>query len=396
MPGTLNTSFSQIQSKPTLFSGWQLADQQSKLEMTRLMEHNSRAEDKGDPVLFRQLWNRIHLEPGDPQKIDFYKQITNPAVADHLSIEQVGKLRLEIDRDATPGGRSIQQLITYQSKKAENYFKNNINFTLQPERAADATNRWTEEVSKRIDSYVANNQLEKVRAMFAADGEESVITGKYLESFVNSTPAAGLAAGADKVRAGTPAVAPVVQPQAIDTREKLDAWFKTLPANTTTFTGTDGRTYKVPTRATQQPAGAPAAPVPEVMNENGKLVGPTAESEPEMPKLVTKGRYRTPTGGSEGTSWSEVGAAAATGARAVGAAAGAAGEAVVAGVVKGAEAVTPPSDPEKAAAIFRDFVKSGQYTVQAAPTIQQAIESGLLNAKELKIAQRMLKTIKEK
>lgn len=394
-PGSLITSFSQIQANPTLFSAWQLADPQAKLEMTRLMEHNLRAEDKGDSVLFRQLWNRIHLEPGDPQKIDFYKQITHPEVADRLSVEQIGKLRLEIDRDASPGGRSIQQLIAFQSKKAESYFKNNINFTLQPERAADATNRWTEEVSKRIDSYVANNQLEKVRAMFSADGEESVITGKYLESFVNSTPAAGLAAGASKVRAGTPAVAPVAQPASVDTREKLDAWFKTLPADTATFTGTDGRTYKVPARATPQPAGAPAAPVPEVMNENGKLVGPTAESEPEMPKLVTRTK-RTATGGTEGPSWSEIGAATAIGARAVGAAASAAGGAVVSGAVSAAEAVTPGSDAEKSAAIFRDFVKSGQYTAQAAPTIQEAIDSGLLNAKELKIAQRMLKAIKEK
>ena len=275
------TSFAQIQADPKLFQAWQMMDPQAKVSIERLMEHNLRANDKGDDAMYRELWNRIHLEPGDPRKIDFYAQIVKPEIADRLSIQQIGQLRLEIDRSETPGGRSIAQMRRSAEAQVGTFFKTHIMFTAQPDRQIAATMRWAEDVGKKVDEYVKQNQQEKVRSMFMLDTPESVVSPKYLQTYIDSTPAAGLAAAA---RAGqAPAVPPAAQPKEIDTREKLDAWFKTLPAEVTAFTGTDGKVRVIPGRpaapAADGTAPAATAPAPAAMLETGKLA-PAAAAAP--------------------------------------------------------------------------------------------------------------------
>lgn len=252
------TSFGQIQADPQLFRAYQLLDYQGKIAVDNMIEKNIRAEDKGDVALYRNLWNRIHLEPGDPKKIEFYKQITDPAVANSLSIAQIGNLRQEIDRNETPGGRSLNQLRKNADTQVSLYFKTHPMFTAQPDRQIAATMQWNEDVGKSVDNYVKAGQPEKVRAMFQLGTPESVIDQKFLAGYINSTPAMGMASSAAAVKTGTAQplaeASPMVQPKAIDTREKLDAWLQTLPPAVTSFVGTDGKTYKVPARA------APATP----------------------------------------------------------------------------------------------------------------------------------------
>ena len=69
------------------------------------------------------------------------------------------------------------------------------------------TMRWNEDVGKKIDEYVKAGTPEKVRSMFMLDSPETVLgpmtkDGKlaYLETYVNSTPAKGLAENAAIVR----------------------------------------------------------------------------------------------------------------------------------------------------------------------------------------------------
>jgi hypothetical protein len=490
-PGALITSFSQIQQNPTLLGAWNMLDPQQKLGLERLMEHNLRVNDQGDEKYYRELWNRIHLEPGDPQKIDFYKQITDPTVADRLSIPQIRELRAEIDRAETPGGRSIAQMRRFADTKVEQFFRTNNMFIAQPDRQIAATMRWNEDVGRKVDEYVAAKK--DVRSLFMLDTPDSMVSQKFLQTYVNSTPAQGLASQASQVASGqqqplaSQARAPAEPPATIDTREKLDAWMKTLPPEVTTFKGADGRTYRIPadirsnpnlrpdgtpkgqgffgplsvpgansiateysvgvqiggkqmdipslvptlTRAEvdqvlqaaaagQHPpepiikkaqayaesrikAGKPVfaqageqTPIPaatQVMTETGKITD--APAEIAMPQLVTK--ISRAKADENFPTWGDVGTRAASAVEKtvdVGvSAARKTGEAVVQGTTRAAEAVTPPSDADKAVMAFRGFLRSGQFTKASAPTIEQAIGTGQLTGPELVLARRMLREI---
>lgn len=192
------SSFSQIQADPNLMRAWQMLDPAAKPALLNLMKKELDTANSGDVVLFRELFNRVHLEPGDPLKIDYYKQITDPAVADRLSMQQIQTLRLEIDRNETPGGRSINQMRKAADGNVAMYFKTNIMFTAQPERQIAATMRWNEDAAKKIDEYVA--QKKDARTLFMLDTPDSIVSQKYLQTYVNSTPAQGLAQEAAKVR----------------------------------------------------------------------------------------------------------------------------------------------------------------------------------------------------
>src|SRR3990167_1724446 len=222
------TSFSQIQADPNLMRAWQMLDPSAKPPLLNLMKKELDTAGSGDVVLFRELFNRVHLEPGDPLKIDYYKQITDPAVADRLSMQQIQTLRLEIDRNETPGGRSVNQMRKVADANVAMYFRTNIMFTAQPERQIAATMRWNEDAAKKIDEYVA--QKKDARTLFMLDTPDSIVSQKYLQTYVNSTPAQGLAQEADRVR--QTAVEEFMQPGetlVILNPETADDQWKALP-----------------------------------------------------------------------------------------------------------------------------------------------------------------------
>lgn len=250
-PAPVITSFAQIQADPRLYGAWQMMDVQAKVAVMNMIEANQRADQKGDEKLYWEVWNRIHLPAGDPRKIDFYGQVLPFAGPGKLSTAQIGQLRLEIDRSETPGGRSVQQMRRAADTSVERWFQTNLNTNLMfmeqkltnPTAYMDWTNRWREEVGKKVDALIAEGKPELVRNLFMPDSKESVITPAYLQTFM--TPAGGqpaVAPAAARADAGKT----IAQPKEIDTREKLDAWFKTLPPDVTTFVGTDGKAYKVP------------------------------------------------------------------------------------------------------------------------------------------------------
>lgn len=420
------TSFSQIQADPKLMQAWQMMDPQAKLGIERLMEHNMRAVDKGDPVLYRDLFNRINQEPGTPGKIDFYQQIIDPRVADRLSMEQITRLRAEIDKSETPGGRSVRQLRSAADKSVEGWFRTNLNTNINflnqkltnPSAYIDWTNQWTDAVGKKVDEYAKAGK--DPRPLFMAGTPESVIDPKYLQTFmgVTGTPAQGLAAAADQVRAGTaPAVVPpIAQPKDIDSREKLDAWFQTLPPTQTTFTGTDGKVRLIPGRTaaaagtTTAPAAASeVAPKPAVaMDAQGKLVAPrAAPAEPAMPVLVEKvtqaqkaalRQAAVEEGMDKNFAYFErvlpkilpYILPAGMGLKAF-------QDLKKAGKTLGGIALeTIPDDAEAAARGFRMLARSGTYMRESAPLIRDAIEGGNLTPKELAMAEKMLAAIEGK
>ena len=192
------TAFSQVQADPQLMRAWQMVDPGVKPALLNLLAKNLDTTE-GDPKLYRELFNRIHLEPGDPKKIDFYKQIVDPAVADRLSMQQIQSLRAEIDRAETPGGRSLNQMRKAADTNVSLFFRTNIMFTAQPDRQIAATMRWNEDAAKKIDEYVAAKK--DVRSLFMLDTPDSIVSQKYLQTYVNSTPAQGLADQAAKTQA---------------------------------------------------------------------------------------------------------------------------------------------------------------------------------------------------
>lgn len=395
------TSFSQIQSDPQLFRAWQMMDPQAKLAAERLMEHNMRANDQGDVVLYRTLFNRIHLEPGDPNKIDFYRQIVDPSVANRLSMPQIQQLRQEIDRSETPGGRSPNQLRKAADASVSLFFKTNAMFTAQPERQIAATMRWNEAAGQKIDEYVKAGK--DVRSLFMLDSKDSLVSPAYLQTYIDSTPAQGLANQA--ARAGQPAAAQA--PVMVKTIEERDA----LPPGTI-YIGPDGKTRARPGQAAPQnsaPAqGSPQSSPnmheiipPATMTETGKIVQPAAAEEEEitLPPLLDK-KTAVEIADEKRAAAEASRAKVAAGVRAAGKAVGqtavagvvAGVEAVGAGVRKAVEAVTPPSDAEKQVALFRGLLKTG-YRAQNQDTIEEAIASGLLTPPERRAADRMLAAI---
>ena len=413
-PGQMITSFAQIQANPTLFAAWQGLDVQAKVAAMNMIEANQRADQKGDEKLYWDTWNRIHLPVGDPKKIDFYGQIIGLAGPGKLSTTQIGQLRAEIDRAETPGGRSVTQLRKAADSSVENWFRTNLNTNLlfmdqkltNPTAYMDWTNRWREEVGKKIDALIAADNPGAIRNLFQLDSKESVIKPEYLQTFMGAQGAT-LKDQADAVRAGAPAAGKsIAQPKTIDTREKLDAWVKTLPADVTTFVGTDGKAYKVPGRAVQPAAeavparGEPASAAPLArMDDTGKIVTPPAPKPARDPDALPKfagSRYAVSPEEQARMDMHFGGLKAA-----VIAAASTVGNAVVEAGMAGVRTRTELVDMiaglvgtakrDTARATFRAILEAESFASEDVPVIQAALKYGDLSAAEKKKARAMLK-----
>jgi len=391
------TSMDQIMADPKLARAYQMMDVQAKIGVQNLIERNLRSADNGDPIFYRELFNRIQLPPGDPQKIDFYQQITDPAIANRLSMAQISALRTEIDRSETPGGRSLNQMRKAADSNVSLYFKTHVMFTAQPDRQIAATMKWNEDAGRKIDQYVKEGRANEVRSLFMTDSKDSIVSPAFLQTYVNSTPAQGLATQAAGVRDGAPPLAAATQPKEIKTRAELDAWFATLPPNVDRFVGADGVTRMVPKRAASPDTPAtPENPEPGIkMEPTGKVVTQPAEPAP-VPKLVTREtpKQRNARIREEG----EIAAvdrnvALVQGVEKIGRVTRGAQQAASAAIVRGAEALTPVSDQERVARTFRELVKQGSYTPASEEIILDAMDSGFLSLDEQKTARAMLRQI---
>lgn len=198
--GSPVTDESQIFGNPQMAQAWQRTDPQAKLGLISLVATNSRRDAKANDTLYWDVFNRVHLPIGDPQKIEFYQQMLEYAGPGKLNMQQVKELRAEIDRNETPGGRSVGQIMKGASASVNSFFRSNVYFSGQPEKAIAATMRWTESASKKIDEYVAEKK--DVRSLFMVDSKDSIVSPAYLQTYVNSTPAQGLAEQAAQVSRG--------------------------------------------------------------------------------------------------------------------------------------------------------------------------------------------------
>lgn len=251
------TSFSQLQANPKAFKAWQLLDPQAKLGIQNLIESNASGKTGENNDMYWDVFKRIHLPPGDPQKIDYYQQILGFAGPDKLNARQLEVLRHEIDRDETPGGRSVNQLIRSSSATVAQQFKNTLAFTSQPDRQVAATMRWTEEAGKKIDAYAKAGK--DARTLFMIDSPDSIVSQKYLQTFIDSTPAQGLAEQAAAIKTGSAPAVRGVTPEQVTKAPQLDAskyktpaeamaWMNGLPKDITMIRDETGKLVYIPGR----------------------------------------------------------------------------------------------------------------------------------------------------
>lgn len=163
------TNFSQIQANPDMFRAWQMTDPTAKYGLERMVEANARGDTAENDTLYWDVFKRIHQDPGSSGKIDFYQQILPYAGPGMLNTRQISLLRNEIDRNETPGGRSVNQLMRASSTRVEQYFRTHVMFTAQPDKQIAATMRWTEDAGKAVDDLIKAGHPEQVRDLFTLD-----------------------------------------------------------------------------------------------------------------------------------------------------------------------------------------------------------------------------------
>lgn len=186
----------QIQADPQLRQKWDMLDPAAKPHILNLMDKASKEPKPGDPILYRQMYDRINLPEGDPKKILFPSQILD----ERLSIPQIDHLNSTLKQWTTPGGRSFNQLRTTMDAYVARQMRENLLFTAQPAKATEAAMRWSLDAGKKIDEYAEQNK--DPRTLFMMDTKDSIVTPAYLATYVNTTPGQGLAAGAAGVASG--------------------------------------------------------------------------------------------------------------------------------------------------------------------------------------------------
>ncbi|MHB0965565.1 MAG: glycosyl hydrolase 108 family protein, partial [Bellilinea sp.] len=292
-PAAAITSISQIQANPGMMRIWQSLTNEQKGAFEARIEKNlsSPRGAAGDYKLYQDLMDRVHLDQSDPNKIYHYSQIVKPEIFRRLSHSQAEQLRSEIARDETASGRGFNQSKAYYSKRIESYFKSHESFTLQPDRANAAIDKWNDDVGKKIDEYMkqpGKNPMD----LFNGEADGSMVSGRVLQQYVNSTTAAkGLEEMAQKARqAMTPEqIAKLPQaPATIKTPEEARAWMQTLPAEATHFYDPVSKSIGlIPGRVAAVPA-ATAAPAEGVVGTPAvtPATAPIATPTDDIPKLI--------------------------------------------------------------------------------------------------------------
>ena len=109
------------------------------------------------------------------------------------------------------------------------------------------------------------------------DSPDSIVSQKYLQTYINSTPAQGLAQGAADVKAGTkePLVFTPDQiktlpqlPGTIKTKEEAKAWMDSLPPETRAIRDENGNPRWIPGR---KPKTAATQPPVTTMTPTGQI-----------------------------------------------------------------------------------------------------------------------------
>lgn len=401
------TTTDELLASPAAKQAWGLTSPESQRGVLALLEHNAKAArgefTQSDPKVVRELFDRLWLPDGDPEKIRNTLQLM-PYFARGLNKADYDWLGTQIDKVQTPEGNVWLREVKGINDRAHAMLTKSIAGSIQPDIAEEAAYRFRFDLEKQI----AAKEKEKpgsARELFVPGTPGYVLEPTRVASFMTGTPQV-LSAEAAKVvagRAAGPALSPpIAQPAAIDTREKLDAWFATLPPTTNTFTGVDGKVRLIPGRAPQpgQPEAAPAAPAAGPAAP-APAAAPAAAAPAVAPPKPARDKdaipaFRAQAGMSPEEQEQHLGGLWAA-AKAVANASfnlEPAGRAIAGGVAGLVNTVIGHSQEfreTESRAMFQHLLEKDQFTPLDVPVVKAAVKYGNLDPGDLKKAKAMLK-----
>ncbi|HEX6992385.1 MAG TPA: transglycosylase SLT domain-containing protein [Gemmatimonadales bacterium] len=371
----------ELLSTPEARTAWAQIDPGSQRGILALLDHNAAAArgavKQDDPIVLNQLFDRVSLPDGDPNKITSTTQLV-PYFAHGLSTTGMDWLTKWIDRAKTPEGNQFLKQVKDVGDTAKAMLLRSLVGQIQPDVAEEAAYRFKRDLEQRIENYRANpEKYPNPHDLFTPGTKDYVLDPAKVASYMPTSRQAVAKAAADKQNSGsTWNVGEVYHFKQGDYQylggdaKNPKSWSVIKPAST------PGGKQEV---AGPSPAGHPPAPVPAnhptpVLEDANR---PQRLSEQED-RIRRAARAKAALEAAPGA------------AKALAAKAGHAVEGAL-GVVS--EAVTPPTPMEQAVTVFRTLVHQGRYRTWNEPQIATALASGLLNKNEEALAQKMLADI---
>lgn len=347
----------ELLSTPEARKAWTMVEPESRQGILSLLGQNAAEMDRTDPRLLQDLFRRVYASEDDPEKIRSSTQLV-PFFAHGLGRSGFDWLTKELEASATPEGHAFMRGVETARRTAVSMLRRSLVGSVDPEKADEAGYRFSLDLDQKIDR--ARKDGKDPRSLLTPGSADYVLKPESIMGFLMPMRQV-IADRADAERRKVPLI-------------QTDDEYNLLPVGAI-FRTPDGLTRQKPAAevaAAAAPAKEPQLQEPQLVEEGGKLA-----------KQRTSLQARRE---AEATAQADFNVKMVEGTIAAGRAVGSAARAA-------ADAVTPPSDAEKAAANFRELIKSGSFRLGSESIISDAVSSGLLNESETTMARSMLAKI---
>lgn len=130
----------------------------------------------GNPLVTLEAFERIHLPDGDPHKIVNESQLYDYVRAGGVDLTSLNSLRNELKHD--PLGESLN--LATQSAAAA--FSRSMIGQLYPEKAAEATFRWRQDLSAKVEKY--RKDFKDPRSLVTPGSEDYVLSPERIKAYM--------------------------------------------------------------------------------------------------------------------------------------------------------------------------------------------------------------------
>ena len=162
-------------------------------------EAKRNAEDQTHPEAVRGLMLQIHANEDDPKKTYNMDAVNADYQAGNISTKEYTMLRTEVEqlRDGTTNG--FQRDVQSARNTVNTTFSRSIMGQVEPEKAADASYRFTVDLNNAVEEKRKNN--EDPRTLLDPKSKDYMLSPERLKTYMKS-PAQAMADEAAKVKAG--------------------------------------------------------------------------------------------------------------------------------------------------------------------------------------------------
>ncbi len=232
------TSLAELLSTPQAIKAWQATGADGQRGLIAMLDHNAQEAAQGtigrsDPAVVEDVFRRIHLPDDDPNKITQPSQLA-PLFAKGLNRVDYDWMRKELDAQQSVSGRSFSKDVQTARQSAHSMLASSIVGSTMPERAAEASYRFSLDLSAKIDEYTAAKK--DPRLLITPGTPDYMLAPERVMAYL-TTPQQAIADQAKAVAKGR-AVSGTITPPKIAS----EAEFNALPAGAT-FVGPDGKKY---------------------------------------------------------------------------------------------------------------------------------------------------------